>query len=422
MTVFEKLQAAACDCDQSGHSMMSVRDAVQAALSLAAPVEGTEVLPLAAARGRVLALPVTAGADMPRFDNSGMDGYALRHEDLGHDGWIPVAGVSAAGDATKDLPAGVAMRIYTGAPLPRGADTVVMQEKVERTGDEIRLIAPCDQGGNIRKQGEDRRAGDDLLSIGATLDAKALALCAGAGAGQVTVYRRPRIAMVLTGDEITPAGEPLTGGAIWDVNGPMLDALCDEAGVEVVETRYVADTRADMASALGDLACHVDMIVTSGGVSVGDRDHVAGALHDIGAKTVVAGVAIKPGKPVTVANVDGALVLGLPGNPVSAFVTWHVLGRPLAARLAGKTGAVDTRWHVRAATALSHKLGRCEYRPARITGYDGDGHQVIACSDHMHSADLGPLAGADGLVLIPGDVEQLRQGDLLEFLPFKAQS
>jgi molybdopterin molybdotransferase len=422
MTVFQKLQAAACECDQAGHALMSVRDAVKAAMSLVAPVEGTEVLPLKAARGRTLAAAVTAGTDMPRFDNSGMDGYALRHKDLDHAGWIAVAGVSAAGEATKDLPVGAAMRIYTGAPVPRGADTVVMQEKVERTGGVIRLIAPCDQGSNIRKQGEDRRAGDDLLPTGATLDAKALALCAGAGAGQVTVYRRPRIAVLLTGDEIAPAGEPLTGGAIWDVNGPMLDALCHEAGVEVVETRYVADTRADMASALDGLAGQVDMIVTSGGVSVGDRDHVTGALHDIGAKIAVAGVAIKPGKPVTVARAADCVVLGLPGNPVSAFVTWHVLGRPLAARLSGKTGAETARWHVRAATALSHKPGRCEYRPARITGYDGDGHQLIACADHMHSANLGPLAGADGLVLIPGDVEHLRQGDLLEFLPFNLPS
>lgn len=422
MTVFEKLQAAACDCDQAGHALMSVRDAVEAALSLATPVGETEVLPLAAARGRVLAVPVTAGADMPRFDNSGMDGYALRHDDLDRGGWLAVAGTCAAGDAVKDLAPGAAMRIYTGAPLPRGADTVVMQEKIERKGDEIRLIAPCDRGGNVRRQGGDRRAGDDLLPCGATLDAKALAICAGAGAGQVTVYRRPRIALLLTGDEITPAGAPLNGGAIWDVNGPMLDALCHEAGAEIVETRHVADRRADMAAALSGLAGRVDMIVTSGGVSVGDRDHVAGALHDIGAEIAVAGVAIKPGKPVTVARAADCVVLGLPGNPVSAFVTWHVLGRALAARLSGKTGAEGARWHVRAATALSHKPGRCEYRPARITGYDGDGHQVIACADHMHSADLGPLADADGLVLIPGDVEHLQQGDLLEFLPFNVPS
>lgn len=422
MTVFETRQTAACGCDQVGHALMPVGEAVKAALALAVPVAETERLPLTAARGRTLAAPVTAGTDMPRFDNSGMDGYALRYKDVDHAGWMAVAGINAAGEATKDLPAGAAMRIYTGAPVPRGADTIVMQEKVERKGDEIRLLAPCDKGSNIRQQGEDCRAGADLLPTGTALDAKALALCAGAGAGMLTVYRRPRIAIVLTGDEITPAGTPLTGGAIWDVNGPMLDALCHEAGVEIVETRYVVDTRADMASALGGLAGQVDMIVTSGGVSVGDRDHVAGALHDIGAKTAVAGVAIKPGKPVTVACAADCVVLGLPGNPVSAFVTWHVLGRPLAARLSGKVGADDTRWHVRAATALSHKPGRCEYRPAKITGHDADGHQVIVCADHMHSADLAPLASADGLVLIPGDAEHLRQGELLEFLPFTLPS
>ena len=418
MTVFEKIEATSCDCDRVVDALASVREALDAALALAAPVAETEIVPLHAARGRVLAEPVTAGADMPRFDNSGMDGYALRHADLRGDEWLSVVGTCAAGDEMTDLPPGVAMRIYTGAPVPRGADTVVMQESVARTAKGIRPVSLTARGANIRKRGSDRHAGDAMLPRGTVLGAKAVAVCAGAGAGHVAVYRRPRVALLLTGDEVTPTGAPLQAGAIWDVNGPMLAALCHDAGVALVDKRTVPDTRAALSAHLSDLVGRVDMIVTSGGVSVGDRDHVSGALHDIEAEIAVAGVAIKPGKPVTVARRDGCLILGLPGNPVSAFVTWHVLGRPVASRLSGRRDTGVTSRHVRASAPLSHKPGRCEYRPARILGYDGDGHQVIGCADRMRSADLGPLIDADGLILLPAEVERVQQGDLLEFLPF----
>ena len=418
MTVFDKIEATSCDCDRVVDELASVRDAVAAALSQTAPVAETEVVPLHAARGRVLAEPVTAGADMPRFDNSGMDGYALRHADLRRDGWLSVAGTCAAGDEMTDLPPGVAMRIYTGAPVPRGADTVVMQESVDSGSKGIRLVSPTAKGANIRRRGSDRHAGDAMLPRGTLLGPKAVAVCAGAGAGQVTVHRRPRVALLLTGDEVTPAGEPLQAGAIWDVNGPMLSALCHDAGVELVDRCMVPDTRGALSAYLSELVEQVDMIVTSGGVSVGDRDHVSGALDDIGASIAVAGVAIKPGKPVTVSRCGGCLILGLPGNPVSAFVTWHVLGRPVASRLSGRSDPGAAPRHVRTSAPLSHKPGRCEYRPAKILGYDGDGHQVIGCADQMRSADLGPLIDADGLVLLPAEVEHVRQGDLLEFLPF----
>lgn len=418
MTVFDKLESAACDCDRAGAALMSVRDASDAALAVISPVVATQVVPIGKALGRVLAAPVKAAADMPPFDNSGMDGYAFRHADLGASGVLPVSGTSAAGDPIVDLPPGAAMRIYTGAPVPRGADTVVMQEAVRRSGHTMRLTAPCTHGANIRKRGTDRAMGATILLPGVTLDARRIAICAGAGAGHVTVRRRPRVALVLTGDELTPTGEALRDGAIWDVNAPMLAALIHEAGADLIETRHVPDNRKALTTALAELAGRVDMIVTSGGVSVGDRDHMSGALHDMAAKTVVSGMAIKPGKPVTIAKSGRCTIVGLPGNPVSAFVTWHVLGRPMVARLSGLSGACVARRHVRAGHALRHKPGRCEYRPATIMGYDLDGHQVITCRDHMRSSELSPMAEADGMILIPADAEQVQAGDLLEFLPF----
>ena len=418
MTVFERIESAACGCDGAAApaGLMPVREAVAAALALVAPVAETEDVPLGAAPGRVLAAPVRARADMPRFDAAAMDGYALRYADLPESGVLPVRGVSAAGDAQAALQEGAMMRIYTGAPVPAGADTVVMQEHVARCGDDVRVPGPVTAGANIRRAGGDQRAGDAMLAAGTRLEAKHLAVCAGAGAGTVTVRRRPRVALLLTGDEILPAGAELAGGAIWDVNTPMLTALFAAAGAETVTTWQVADDPADLAAALDSLDGAVDLIVTSGGVSVGDRDPVKPALRALGARVAASGVAIKPGKPVTVSRLARTAVLSLPGNPVSAFVTWHVLGRPMLDRLSG-ADSPPLRRHVRAAAPLAHKPGRCEYRPARIAGYDGQGREIVACADHVNSAHTGPLAGADGLILIPAETEQVAAGDMLHFLP-----
>lgn len=418
MTVFERIESAACGCD-GGHgakALMPVGVAVAAALSQVVRIADTEEVALGEAQGRILAAPVLAGADMPRFDNAAMDGYALRLADLPASGTLPVCGTAAAGDAPAALPPGAMMRIYTGAPIPAGADAVVMQEIVRRQGNRATVTGAVRAGDNIRTAGADQRRGDAVLAPGVRLAPKHIAICAGAGAGRVTVRRRVRAALLMTGDEIAPAGQALSGGAIWDVNTPMLSALCQQAAIEVIAVRQVPDRRAALAAALADLAGEVDLIVTSGGISVGDRDHMKPALGDLGAQSVVSGVAIKPGKPVTVSRLGKTMILSLPGNPVSAYVTWHVLGRPLVDRLAGAR-AHPLRRHVRAVAALNHKPGRCEYRPATITGYDAQGIETVACAPHVNSANLGPLAAADGLILIAADTDAVAAGDMLEFLP-----
>ena len=415
---------SACGCDDVDliAPLMSVQDALTAGLALVDPLREVEELDLTAAKGRVLARSVRAGTDMPGFDNSGMDGYALS---VGAGGQavplvLPVQGVSAAGTAVADLAPGTAMRIYTGAPVPRGADAVVMQERTEQRGDGIAVLSLPTLGENIRLQGEDVKLGDVVLKAGTQLDAKTIAACAGAGAGRVQVVRKLRVALVLTGDELAPAGAALDSGAIWDVNTPMLSAMIAGDLAEIVGVHYVADELGSMVAALDGLAGSVDLIVTSGGVSVGDRDHVKPALRNLGAQVAVSGVAIKPGKPITLSRLGDTAVVSLPGNPVSAYVTWTVFGAPIAARLSGVAQGGPKPRRVRADTDLRHKPGRAEYRPARITGYGSDGLEVVSSGTATHSAQLAPLAVADGLVLIPGETERLEQGDLLEFLPFQA--
>jgi len=428
MSVYSPIASSACGCDDPAlvSPLMPVAEALLTGLRMAHPVEEMDDVTLLEARGRFLARPVLARADMPGFDNSGMDGYALCIADLPSetDPDLPVVGVSAAGQAATGLASGTAMRIYTGAPVPVGADAVVMQEMTRQKNGRITVMRVPQPGENIRRRGEDMRCNDLVLEGGRLLDPKSIAACAGAGAGQVDVRRALRMALVLTGDELTPAGDALTDGAIWDVNSPMLRGLIDCGWAKITQRHQMVDDRAALVAKLAELAGQVDIIVTSGGVSVGDRDHVKPALEALGARIAVSGVAIKPGKPVTLSILGGTLgdtlVISLPGNPVSAFVTWQVFGAPLAARMAGLDGLNNPRRHVRADQTLFHKPGRCEYRPARITGYGSDGLEVVTTGTGTFSAQLGPLAESDGLVLIPAEVDRLEKGDLLEFLPFPA--
>jgi molybdopterin molybdotransferase len=420
MNIFQQMQGAACGCEEldADARLMSVDAALRAGLALAPEPQADEDLALAEASGRVLARPVRAQADMPPFDNAGMDGYALRVGDIGKDAVLPVRDVSAAGGGAAALMSGSAMRIFTGAPLPRGADAVVMQEMVQREGDAVTLRIRPGVGDNIRRRGEDQRRGAPVLAPGRLLDARAIAACAGAGAGRLRVWRKLRVGLVLTGDELRPAGAPLPEGAIWDVNTPMLRSLITCGWAAVTQVRHVPDTAADLADALAALAREVDLIVTSGGVSVGDRDHMRGVLATLGAEVGVSGVAMKPGKPVTLSRLGRVPVISLPGNPVSACVTWLVLGAPLAARMAGQTDPRPARRLVRSGGPLQHRSGRCEYRPARLSGHGGDGLDVVSTGAGTYSAQLMPLAAADGLVLIPAETDTLATGDMLEFLPF----
>ena len=423
MVVLQRLDRSGCGCDADDMTggLVPLDKALAIGLDLTQAVTETETLPLSHALGRVLANAVLTQAMTPPFDNSGMDGYAIRVADLtGQGPWLlPVADRIAAGD-DRDvvLSSGSAMRIFTGAPLPEGADAVIMQERVTLNEGKIEFSHLPIRAENIRKAGEDMPLGSEILPLGRLINVRAIAAAASAGVGQVTVFRKLRAALLMTGDEVVPAGQALSHGTIWDVNTPMMLAALSAANVEIIAVERVKDNLIAMTKALCRLTAQVDMIITTGGVSVGDEDHAHGALIGAGGEIAVAGVAIKPGKPITIGQIGKTIYVGLPGNPVSAFVTWSVFGAPILAKLSGDAKRIDLRRHVVASKTLTHKTGRCEFRPATIIGHQDNGIEVVETPAAVHSARLGPLTNADGLIMIPGDKEEILKGDLLEFLPF----
>jgi molybdopterin molybdotransferase len=419
MAVLQRLDNVGCGCDAG--DLTPIDQALCAGLKLVTPVKEVETLALVQALGRILAAPVLTLSMTPPFDNSGMDGYAVRTADLiGPGPWeLPVMDRIAAGDnRVVGLPAGNAMRIFTGAPIPEGADAVIMQERVTLDGNRVAFSHTPALGENIRRAGEDMPLGAEVLPLGCTMDVCAIAAAASAGVGQAPVFRKLRVALLMTGDEVVPAGQALSQGLIWDVNTPMMIAALTATNVEIIANERVEDNLEAMTSALRRLSSQVDLIITTGGVSVGDEDHAHDALRAAGGQIAVAGVAIKPGKPITIGAIGKTLYMGLPGNPVSAFVTWKVFGMPILAKLSGAMQGADLRRHVVASAVLTHKTGRCEFRPATIVGHTDNGMEIIETLPAVHSARLGPMTAADGLVLIPSDVHSVPKGDLLEFIPF----
>lgn len=412
-----------CGCEtipaQAG--LLSVDEALLRALALAETVAGIERLPLEKAHGRVLGETVRAATPLPLFDNSAMDGYAIRLADLAGEGpWrLPVAGRVAAGDTGQTpVPAGAALRIFTGAPVPPGCDAVVMQEMVRPQAGTIRLERRPEPGENIRRAGEDIVEGMELLPQGRRIDARAAALLAAAGCGEVAVRRRVRAAFFSTGSELRAPGTPLAPGQIWNANRYHLQGSLGLPWLETIDMGAVPDRPGRLRAALEQAASDADLVVTTGGVSVGDEDHMPAVLRAAGGEIHVMKVAMKPGKPLVVGRLGPALYLGLPGNPVSAFVSWHVIGARIAEALAGIREAGPRRSIVRAGFERSRHPGRCEFLPARLGEYDGHGTRSVEIVTSAVSHRVALLAQADGLLLIPAQADRIRRGDMLEFLPF----
>ena len=423
MIIAQTFEASGCGCDSQDllAGLTSVGDALKAGLDAVRPMVCIENVSLQNALGRVLAVDVLARTMMPPFDNSAMDGYAVQMADFqGNGPWtFPVDGRIAAGDKKPgQFFANTCARIFTGAPIPRGADVVVMQEAAMVGERGITFKDRPSPRQNIRRMGEDVSKGAVILAAGRRLDCREIAAAAGAGCDRVQVYRRPQVAVICTGNEIVQQGARRGDGAICDVNGAMLRAAIAQAGAKLVSLLYVKDCPEQLAATLKDLSHNADMIITTGGISVGEEDHVPKAVMDAGGDICVAGVAIKPGKPVMLGHIGKAAYVGLPGNPVSALVTWTVLGAPMLSKLSGITKRATQRRYVTIATQIKHRQGRCEYRPAKLAGRDAMGRDIVETGNRVHSAQLAPLLECDGLVLIPGDVETLHRGDLLEFLTF----
>ena len=416
--IFHRPDPVACGCD-TAPGLIPIDQAIARGLSLVAQVPEVEALPLHAATGRVLAHHLASPVAFPLFDNTAMDGYACRMADLDGQGpWVlPLAGRIRAGDASGVLPPSSAIRILTGAPLPQGADVVIAQELTRRVGDAVAISDRPRTGQHIRRAGDDLAAGMPLLPAGRIIGAREAAALAGAGIAQVDVRRRVRVAILCSGSELVAPGGALKPGQIWDANHAMLSAAIDRPWIERISLPACADDPEALREALADAMARADIVITTGGVSVGDEDHMAAVIKGLGGQVEVMKLAMKPGKPLSIGQVGGALWLGLPGNPVAAFVTWHVVGQVLAGRMAGLAEPGPTKTLAALGAALRHKPGRCEYRPARILGHDGRGVLQVACLDGAGSHRIAQLAEAEALVMIPAEVEDMARGDLVEILP-----
>ena len=315
--------------------MLSVEEALQRMLAAAVPVAQTESVPTLEAHGRVLAQPVVSPLAVPPMDNSQMDGYALRCADVpAVPVTLPVSQRIAAGHVGAPLEPGTAARIFTGAPLPLGADAIVMQEATRADGDRVTVLEAPKPGAWIRRAGLDVQAGSTVLAAGTRLRAQELGLAASVGAATLAVHRRVRVAVFFTGDELVMPGEPLPPGRIYNSNRFTLRGLLQGLGCEVLDLGIVPDDRSATRAAFVRAAQQADLIVTSGGVSVGEEDHVKPAVESEG-ELALWQIAMKPGKPLAFGAVRGVPFIGLPGNPVSSFVTFVLFARPFILRRQG---------------------------------------------------------------------------------------
>ncbi|MCH4562811.1 molybdopterin molybdotransferase MoeA [Halomonas sp. EGI 63088] len=388
--------------------------------ALAALLDGVvptaaETLAVESAAGRVLAETVTARLDVPGFDNSAMDGYALRHEDAG--AWLPISQRIAAGTPAAPLAPGSCARIFTGGELPPGADCVVMQERVEVDGDRARMPEGLPAGDNVRRRGRDVRAGTPLLPAGERLEAAALGHLAGQGITEVAVRRRPRVALLSTGDEIVDPGQPLAPGQLYNSNRPMLRRLLERFGAEVVWAASVPDSREATLQMLQEAAQRAEVVVTTGGVSVGEEDHVKAALQALG-RLDLWRLAIRPGKPLALGRLPRpagreAHFIGLPGNPVSGFVGAWLFLRPLiGALLACPALEALPRLAARADFATTTGPRRHYMRVALEFGEEGI---VAKAFRDQNSAVLSSCVGADALAVVPAE-SRIEPGDGIDCL------
>ncbi len=407
------------DCFAFGGKLLTIDAALAIIAADVRRIEEIEYVGLRAAEGRVLAGDVLAPVDLPPFANSAVDGYAVRLADLSGAPDLPVAGRVAAGaPATEALEVRTARRIFTGAALPAGADTVFMQEDVRLDGrGRVHFPAGLRPGANTRVQGEDIAIGARALPRGRQLRPQDLALAAALGLQVLPVRRAVRVALFSTGDELVEPGSPAGPVQRYDSNRVLLAALAARAGARVTDLGILPDRRATIDAALSAAARDHDLILTSGGVSTGEEDHIRAAIEAVG-RLVFWRLAIKPGRPVAMGSAAGVPFAGLPGNPVAAFVTFATIARPLIAALSGAPVEAPPTFPVQAAFSYRKKAGRREYVRVRLTpGPDGtpqaEKHGVEG------AGILTSLTETTGLAELAEPVTSVAPGDRVGYLPVR---
>jgi molybdopterin molybdotransferase len=384
------------------------------------PVVGRETVLLARAHGRVLAEPVVSSRDVPAFDNVAVDGFAFAHQGL--DPQRPTRlrlldGRAAAGHPyPHPIPSGAALRVLTGAPMPAGADTALMQEDVELAGDAVVIPPGVRPGANRRRAGEDIRQGATVLQPGRRLRPQEVGVAASLGRSALEVFRPLRVALVSTGDELCEPGEPLPEGGTYDVNRTILRGLLDGLGCRVSDLGILPDRAEVVDRAIADAAAAHDVVLTSGGASRGDEDHVVRAVARLG-RLHFWQIAVKPGRPLAFGQLDRAVFIGLPGNPVAAVVCFVYFARPVLCALAGADWPEPRRFAVPAAFAMRKKPDRREYLRARLVS-GPDGRLRAQKIEREGSGILTSLTEAEGFVEVDEAATRIEEGDAVAFVPF----
>jgi molybdopterin molybdotransferase len=396
--------------------MLSIRQALDAMLPKFRVLE-SERVPLHESLGRVLAEDVSVQRDSPEFDNSAMDGYALRFADAAANAVLPVAGEVRAGGVPEALAHSAAMRIFTGAPMPLGADTVVLQENTTRAGEHVTIVAAPKRGANVRARGSDYRAGELLLRAGALLGPGEVGVLASQSVVEVSVRRRPRVAILPTGDELRGLSDAPRPYSIVESNSYALAAAVAQAGCVPVQLPFAHDDVEEIAARTEE-GLRADVLLTIGGVSVGAYDHVSDALQRAGVTIGFHKVAIKPGKPLLFGTKGDTPVIGLPGNPVSSLVVFEVFVRPCLLRMSGFEAPFREAIDVSLAEGYHHARGRTELVRAHVSK-TRDGW-LARLLPKQGSAAMSSMIGSIALVILPADCEDFPAGTRLHALALTA--
>ena len=396
--------------------------ALERALAGVRQIDGVESVPLRSALDRVLAADIHSGINVPAGVNSAMDGYAINSADLpaaDAAARLQVLGTAWAGKPFQgSLRAGSCARIMTGALLPEGADTVVIQEDVERDGGAIVIDGKTRKGDNVRQAGEDLALGDLVLAKGRRLSPADLGLIASLGRAEVSVTRPLRVAFFSTGDELRSIGEPLDGGGVYDSNRYTLHAMLSRVGADIMDLGVVRDDRAALEEAFALASGNADALITSGGVSVGEADYVREILAKLG-QVEFWKVAIKPGRPLAFGQVGGAVFFGLPGNPVSVMVTFYEFVLPALRKMAGEDDPGPLLLQARCESTLKKRPGRVEYQRG-ILRQDADGALRVAKTGAQGSGILRSMSQANCFIILPLESEGAKPGDLVAAQPFSS--
>jgi len=411
------------DCFAHGGSLMGVDEALGLLERRVGCIAASETAPLAAALDRILAEDLAAARNVPPYDNSAVDGYAIAFDDLAAEGEtrLKIAGRAAAGHPLARAHArGEAVRIFTGAVMPEGADTVMMQEDCLREGDEVVIPPGIKRGANRRKAGEDVKAGSVILRAGRRLRPQDIGLAASVGCTALPLRKALRVAVFSTGDELREPGSATPPGTVYDANRFTLSALLQRLGCAVADLGILPDQSTVIEGALAEAAQAHDAIITSGGVSTGEEDHVRAALEALGSLHFWR-LAIKPGRPLAFGQIRGKAFLGLPGNPVAMMVTFLRFARPLLLRLMGCGETAPVLYRVRADFEHKKKEGRREWVRARLVS-DGAGGVVARKFPREGAGILSSMVEADGLAELPESLTHLERGSMVDFLPFSEVS